>query len=167
MPWLPPRSLQHTETLLQGCALCPHLRSVRLQLMVLKIRDRSRCQSRLAQQCSVTVRRIIYACSGSDRIAAGLLSLTRQLADLGRQKRWKQCFVDEHYMPTVLARAGLDNETDCHGGLLSTDFTVKNSTHPVEYQPDAINSALCAVPAQPARPIHNSASDARFIFPSP
>ena len=48
-------------------------------------------------------------------------------------------------MPTVLARAGLDNETDCHGGLLSTDFTVKNSTHPVEYRPDVITSTLCAL----------------------
>ena len=55
-------------------------------------------------------------------------------------------------MPTVLARAGLDNETDCHGGLLSTDFTVKNSTHPVEYQPDAINSTLCAFSARPVNP---------------
>ncbi len=82
-----------------------------------------------------------------------MLTLSPLPGDDGRQKRWKQCFVDEHYMPTVLAREGLDNETDCHGGLLSTDFTVKNSTHPVEYQPDAINSALCAFPAQPARPI--------------
>ena len=69
-----------------------------------------------------------------------------------RQKRWRQCFVDEHYIPTVLAVEGLDNETDCHGGLLSTDFTVKNSTHPIEYQPEAITSTLCAPFVGPTLP---------------
>ena len=44
----------------------------------------------------------------------------------------------------MLAAEGLDDQTDCHGGLLSTDFTVKNSTHPIEYHPKAITSTLCA-----------------------
>ncbi len=50
--------------------------------------------------------------------------------------------MDEHYIATVLAVEGLDDQTDCHGGLQSTDFTVKNSTHPIEYKPEAISSTL-------------------------
>ena len=34
-------------------------------------------------------------------------------------RRWRQCYVDEHYMPTLLAVLGKDDETDCTGHLVS------------------------------------------------
>ena len=34
------------------------------------------------------------------------------------RRRWQQCYVDEHYMPTLLAAMGKDAETDCVGHLV-------------------------------------------------
>jgi len=35
------------------------------------------------------------------------------------RRAWRQCYVDEHYMPTLLAVLGKDGETECIGHLVS------------------------------------------------
>ena len=58
-----------------------------------------------------------------------------------RMKRWRQCYPDEHYMPSLLAREGLDNATDCHGGIMSVDWTTKD-WHPVTYTAANVSTEL-------------------------
>ena len=57
-------------------------------------------------------------------------------------KRWRQCYPDEHYVPSLLAREGLDNATDCHGGIMSVDWTTKD-WHPVTYTAANVSADLC------------------------
>ena len=33
-----------------------------------------------------------------------------------------ECYSDEHYVPTLLASKGLENQTDCAGGLTNVDW---------------------------------------------
>ncbi len=33
-----------------------------------------------------------------------------------------ECYSDEHYVPTLLASRGLENQTDCAGGLTNVDW---------------------------------------------
>ena len=56
-------------------------------------------------------------------------------------KRWRQCYPDEHYMPSLLAREGLDNDTDCHGGIMSVDWTTRD-WHPVTYTAANVSTEL-------------------------
>ncbi len=58
-----------------------------------------------------------------------------------RMKRWRQCYPDEHYMPSLLAREGLDNATDCHGGIMSVDWTTMD-WHPVMYTAANVSAEL-------------------------
>ncbi len=60
---------------------------------------------------------------------------------LRRMKRWRQCYPDEHYMPSLLAREGLDNATDCHGGIMSVDWTTMD-WHPVTYTAANVSTEL-------------------------
>lgn len=57
---------------------------------------------------------------------------------------FRVCYSDEHYIPTLLAIHGLDNETDCIGELTDKDWSRVKSTdaHPWEYQAKEINEAL-------------------------
>lgn len=52
------------------------------------------------------------------------------------------CFLDEHYIPSLLAFHGLDNETDCRGGLVTANWTVPKAKHPKEYTPEEITPQL-------------------------
>ena len=47
-------------------------------------------------------------------------------------KRRYDCYSDEHYIPTLLASAGRDNETDCLGYYVNVDWT-KGGAHPRTY----------------------------------
>ena len=58
--------------------------------------------------------------------------------------RWRMCFLDEHYIPSLLAFHGLDDETDCRGGLVTANWTLPGAKHPVEYSPAQIRPQLCA-----------------------
>ena len=63
-------------------------------------------------------------------------------------RRWRQCFVEEHYMPTLLAWLGKDGETDCMGHLSDGDWTRPGShgwSGPYEYFPADISADLCAL----------------------
>lgn len=53
------------------------------------------------------------------------------------------CYLDEHYVPSLLAFHGLDNETDCRGGLVTANWTSPDTPgHPVEYSPRDIQPQL-------------------------
>ena len=57
---------------------------------------------------------------------------------------FRVCYSDEHYIPTLLAVHGLDNETDCVGELTDKDWSRVKATdaHPWEYQAKEVNEAL-------------------------
>jgi hypothetical protein len=57
---------------------------------------------------------------------------------------FRVCYSDEHYIPTLLAMHGLDNETDCVGELTHKDWSRVKSTdpHPYEYRPTEISPEL-------------------------
>lgn len=65
--------------------------------------------------------------------------------------RWRICYLDEHYIPSLLAFHGLDDETDCRGGLVTANWTLPGAKHPLEYQPRQVKPALCAPPPCPFR----------------
>eukprot|EP00884_Botryococcus_braunii_P021938 jgi/Botrbrau1/8428/Bobra.0237s0047.1 len=54
--------------------------------------------------------------------------------------RQRDCVSDEHYIPTLLAYLGVDNETDCLGCLVSTRWSGKKgkTNHPYSYRPSEI-----------------------------
>ena len=60
-----------------------------------------------------------------------------------RARRWRQCYVDEHYIPTLLAKHGHDNESDCHGGMVSTNWTM-GGAHPMNYRTWQVTPDMCA-----------------------
>ena len=85
----------------------------------------------------------ILAPAGSDVYAAYMV--VNQCSDWPhacRMKRWRQCYNDEHYLPSLLSREGLDHETDCHGGIMSCDWTTRD-WHPVTYRAANISTQLC------------------------
>ncbi|EFN51060.1 hypothetical protein CHLNCDRAFT_141408 [Chlorella variabilis] len=52
----------------------------------------------------------------------------------GDYKRWRDCFSDEHYIPTLLASKGLDEESFCHiDGVVATDWSA-GGPHPKTYK---------------------------------
>ena len=57
---------------------------------------------------------------------------------------FRVCYSDEHYIPTLLAMHGLDNETDCTGELTDKDWSRVKSTdaHPWEYKVKEISEVL-------------------------
>mmetsp|Transcript_16470 Transcript_16470/g.49327 ORF Transcript_16470/g.49327 Transcript_16470/m.49327 type:complete len:505 (+) Transcript_16470:419-1933(+) len=57
-------------------------------------------------------------------------------------KKWRICYLDEHYIPSLLAFHGLDDETDCRGGLVTANWTLPGAKHPLEYQPRQVKPAL-------------------------
>ncbi|KAK9808849.1 hypothetical protein WJX72_005003 [[Myrmecia] bisecta] len=57
--------------------------------------------------------------------------------------KWRDCFSDEHYMSTLLAIYGLDQETDCLGFVAHADWeNGEPGYHPVTYEPDDISPEL-------------------------
>jgi hypothetical protein len=58
--------------------------------------------------------------------------------------KYHQCKVDEHYFSTFLATQGRDFETDCKGGLVTSNWTVpgRHSGGPYEYYPRDISADL-------------------------
>ena len=57
-------------------------------------------------------------------------------------KRWRMCYSDEHYIPTLLYKQGLEEETvPSPLGITSADWSAGGS-HPREYQPSEINADL-------------------------
>jgi hypothetical protein len=57
--------------------------------------------------------------------------------------------VDEHYLPTILAHYGLDNETTCTDGLAHVNWPNLMAMHPKTYSPDEVNTELFAYFQQP------------------
>ncbi|CAD7701216.1 unnamed protein product [Ostreobium quekettii] len=51
-----------------------------------------------------------------------------------------QCFVDEHYIPTLISSYGLDNETDCIGRPTYADMY--GGQHPRRILPKQVNTTL-------------------------
>ena len=71
--------------------------------------------------------------------------------------RWGWCtyVADEHYVPTLLAALGKENETDCLGGLTSVDwYRMAEGGHPWAYPPAEINKTLYA-PMVPLGNMHD------------
>ncbi|BDA45402.1 probable glycosyltransferase BC10 at C-terminar half [Coccomyxa sp. Obi] len=59
---------------------------------------------------------------------------------------WRSCFSDEHYFATVLATKGLDEETDCKGGLTHTEWCDpctdgEDRLHPRAFKPEEVSHA--------------------------
>ncbi|KAK9905675.1 hypothetical protein WJX75_004479 [Coccomyxa subellipsoidea] len=52
--------------------------------------------------------------------------------------RWRDCFSDEHYMPSLLAYKQLGHETDCVGRLVGVDWS-QGGAHPKSYTVQDIN----------------------------
>ena len=50
--------------------------------------------------------------------------------------------VDEHFLPSMLARHGLDNETSCSDGLTHVHWASVNDAHPTTYGADSITPEL-------------------------
>jgi hypothetical protein len=67
---------------------------------------------------------------------------------------FRVCYSDEHYVPTLLAIHGLDNETDCHGELIDRDWSRVKPTdpHPYTYRSKDINKELFARLRHPEMP---------------
>lgn len=51
------------------------------------------------------------------------------------------CHSDENYIPSLLAKAGLDNETDCVGGLTYSEWSVSQygDAYPRYFLPSEIS----------------------------
>ncbi|CAL8472071.1 g11613 [Coccomyxa elongata] len=52
--------------------------------------------------------------------------------------RWRDCFSDEHYMPSLLAYLQLGHETDCVGRLVGVDWS-QGGAHPRSYTVQDVN----------------------------
>lgn len=67
---------------------------------------------------------------------------------------FRVCYSDEHYIPTLFAIHGLDNETDCRGELIDRDWSRVKSTdpHPYKYKAKDINEELFARLRHPEQP---------------
>ena len=52
--------------------------------------------------------------------------------------------VDEHFLPTILATYGLDNETTCTDGMSHVNWPNQLAMHPKTYSPNEINAELFA-----------------------
>ncbi|KAL4439980.1 hypothetical protein ABPG75_002981 [Micractinium tetrahymenae] len=60
----------------------------------------------------------------------------------GDVKQWKECVPDEHYIPTLLASLGLENETYCGGwGVAYTDWST-HDIHPRSFLPKEVTPHL-------------------------
>lgn len=57
--------------------------------------------------------------------------------------RWRDCFSDEHYMPSLLAYLQLGHETDCVGRLVGVDWS-QGGAHPRSYTVQDVNPDMCA-----------------------
>ncbi|KAL4426017.1 hypothetical protein ABPG75_010033 [Micractinium tetrahymenae] len=52
----------------------------------------------------------------------------------GDYKRWRDCYSDEHYIPTLLASKGLDAESSCYiDGIVAADWSA-GGAHPKAYR---------------------------------
>ncbi|CAL5228886.1 g12101 [Coccomyxa viridis] len=77
---------------------------------------------------------------------AQIIGEDKELADIfikwcymeWQDNNWRDCYSDEHYLSTLLASKGLDNETDCFGGTTYTSWQW-GQAHPQAFGPDDIN----------------------------
>ena len=58
--------------------------------------------------------------------------------------RWRDCYSDEHYFPTLLASLGKDLETDCVGQLINVDWS-RGGAHPRAYLVREVSAARCCL----------------------
>ncbi len=56
---------------------------------------------------------------------------------------------DEHYLPTILAHYGVDNETTCSDGFIHHNFPHISSSHPIIHSTDEINALFFQYLNQP------------------
>lgn len=79
------------------------------------------------------------------RAHAELVVADRHVSEVFKRYCWSFgkhiCVSDEHYIPTLLASYGLDNQTDCFGQATYADWSVQ-SWHPRTYWGDEISPAL-------------------------
>ncbi len=54
--------------------------------------------------------------------------------------RWRDCYSDEHYIPTLLSVLGKEDETDCKGYMTAVDWTQSDDGHPRHYHPEEIST---------------------------
>ncbi|KAI3427440.1 hypothetical protein D9Q98_010355 [Chlorella vulgaris] len=82
-----------------------------------------------------------------------------------RRKAWRDCFPDEHYIPTLLAVHGLEGEAECGSwGVAAQDWS-KGGAHPKEYSPDKVSPTLVHSVRDPARCNGSAAyEDAQRVF---
>ncbi len=59
---------------------------------------------------------------------------------------------DEHYLPTLLAYHGLDNETTCTDGFAHVNWPTLQSSHPYSYSVNEINATLFKYLQKPLGP---------------
>ncbi|KAK9907312.1 hypothetical protein WJX75_001278 [Coccomyxa subellipsoidea] len=65
-----------------------------------------------------------------------------------RDNVWRDCYSDEHYLGTLLASRGLDNETDCLGHITYTHWSY-GEAHPKAFTPEDINADALREMRQP------------------
>ena len=64
--------------------------------------------------------------------------------------RWRDCYSDEHYFPTLMASLGKDLETDCVGQLINVDWS-RGGAHPRAYLVREVSAARCQPRLLPVR----------------
>ncbi|KAK9863353.1 hypothetical protein WJX84_001997 [Apatococcus fuscideae] len=57
---------------------------------------------------------------------------------------WRDCYADEHYIPTLIAAAQLGHETDCVGQLTNVFWESDQDAHPKSYVADDVSEELIA-----------------------
>ncbi|PRW05935.1 beta-1,6-N-acetylglucosaminyltransferase enzyme [Chlorella sorokiniana] len=76
----------------------------------------------------------------------------------GDYKRWRDCYSDEHYIPTLLATKGRDNESYCHiDGIVAVDWSA-GGPHPKAYKSWEVRPSL--ITAARGKEEHCAAADA-------
>ncbi|KAK9819181.1 hypothetical protein WJX81_003273 [Elliptochloris bilobata] len=56
-------------------------------------------------------------------------------------QRWRDCYSDEHYIPSLLSYLQLGHETDCMGNLVSVNW-MHGGAHPRAYESEEISMEL-------------------------
>ncbi|PRW33249.1 Transcription initiation factor TFIID subunit 13 isoform A [Chlorella sorokiniana] len=78
--------------------------------------------------------------------------------------QWKECIADEHYVPTLLASLGLEDETYCRGwGLAYTDWS-DNWIHPKSFKPRDVTPELLKKMRWNCENMTSAVEDSRHMF---
>lgn len=92
------------------------------------------------------------------RKSATWFALTRKHAEVfvletESEKAWESVpCCDEHYLPTILAWHGLDNETTCTDGMTFINWESDIAAHPKQYSAEEVDAKLLTQEMQQPRP---------------